>query len=327
VIVVATVAFGMGIDKPNVRFVAHLDVPRNLEAYYQETGRAGRDGLPAEAWMTYGFSDVVMLRQMLIDGDGEPERVAIERKKLDYLLRYCETTLCRRNLLLSYFGEAPTEPCGNCDICLEGSEDFDGSLVAQKALSCIYRTGQRHGAGHLIDVLLGRKTPKVLETGHDSVSTWNIGGELTQSQWQSVYRQLLANGLVGVTEHGGFHLLPESRPVLTGEAKLRLRIDKASLGGRIAQAARRGRSAAAPPSDDILQDPLWQALRAKRMELAKAQGVPPYVIFHDSVLHRMVEEKPSTIDDLADIDGIGASKLERYGRVFLDVITHALGKH
>ncbi|WP_142846973.1 DNA helicase RecQ [Telmatospirillum sp. J64-1] len=312
-VMVATVAFGMGIDKPDVRFVAHLDAPRSLEAYYQETGRAGRDGLPAHAWMAYGFGDVVAMRQMLAANDSDPQRRQIERAKLDALLRYCETTQCRRQILLSYFGEGKGEPCGNCDTCLNPALEWDGSLAAQKALSCIYRTGQRHGMGHLIEVLLGLETEKVCLNGHDKVSTFGIGKDLTSKEWQSVFRQILAQGLMGVDEHGGFHLVEESRPVLKGERKVMLRKDP--------EAARTRRPKGGTPGMVSAEDePLWEALRKCRRDLAQRQKVPPYVIFHDSTLLDMVIHRPADLDEMAALDGIGASKLERYGQDFLDVL-------
>jgi ATP-dependent DNA helicase RecQ len=314
VVVVATVAFGMGIDNPDVRFVAHLDVPRSLEAYCQETGRAGRDGLPSEAWMAYGYGDVVMLRQMIEQGDLDEQRRGVEHAKLSALLRFCETSECRRSMLLRYLGEEPAGPCGNCDICLDGASTFDGTVAVQKALSCIYRTGQRYGVGHLVSVLLGQTSPAIAAAGHDSLSTWGIGQELNANQWRSVFRQLLANGIIGVDEHGGLHMLSEARPLLAGKTPFLLRKDSTPT--------RKSRS---DDRKDRPTDPLWDALRARRLELAKAQGVPPYVIFHDSVLLRMFEARPTRLDDLARIDGIGAAKLERYGSAFLEVICAQLG--
>ena len=321
VVMVATIAFGMGIDKPDVRFVAHLDLPKSLEAYYQETGRAGRDGLPSDAWMTYGLEDVVKLRQ-LSEGSNAPEaQKRIERQKLDALLGYCETSRCRRQVLLDYFGEILPAPCGNCDICLEPVASFDGTEAAQKALSCIYRTGQIFGAGHLIDVLLGGDTERVRKFRHQEVSTYGIGGDFSREEWRSIFRQLVALGLaaVDVEGHGGLRLTSEARPVLRGERRIELRRDPVTARGRgRATAAARARG----PVD--LEDPaaeaLFQALRKLRLGLAKSQGVPPYVIFHDSTLAEMARLRPSRLDQLSGITGIGQAKLERYGEDFLAVI-------
>ncbi|MFZ0789834.1 MAG: DNA helicase RecQ, partial [Chromatiaceae bacterium] len=225
VIVVATIAFGMGIDKPDVRFVAHLDLPKSLEAYYQETGRAGRDGLPADAWMTYGLGDVVMMRRLIEDSQSEERFKRVELHKLNALLGYCETTECRRVVMLNYFGEQHTEPCGNCDTCLDPVESWDGTVAAQKALSCVYRTEQRFGVNYLIDVLLGSDHERVRRFGHDRLSTFGIGKDLSADQWKSVYRQLVAAGLIAVDMegHGALRLTDQSRPVLRGERRLHLR--------------------------------------------------------------------------------------------------------
>ena len=314
IVMVATVAFGMGIDKPDVRFVAHLDIPRSLEAYYQETGRAGRDGLPAEAWMTYGFSDVVLLRQLLSSSELREERQKIEHGKLTALLRYCEATRCRRQILLEYFGETDTIPCGNCDACLDPALEWDGTEAARKALSCAYRTGQRHGARHLADVLIGKQTEQIAQLGHDQVSTFGIGQDLSIHQWQSVFRQVLAAGHLGVNEHGGFHLTEASMPLLRGEISLTLRHDPA-----VHNARKKGKADTSAPVDPH-DEPLWQRLRTCRMELARQQGVPPYVIFHDSTLLQMLSRKPTTLDEMATIDGVGSSKLTRYGQTFLEVL-------
>jgi ATP-dependent DNA helicase RecQ len=227
VVVVATIAFGMGIDKPNVRFVAHLDPPKSLEAYYQETGRAGRDGLPSNAWMAYGLDDVAKLTQLMANGDGDAQKRRVDRQKLDALLGYCETTTCRRQVLLGYFGERMPDPCGNCDTCLEPVRSFDGTDLAQKALSAVYRTGQRFGAGHLIDVLRGSANDRASHLGHDSLSVWGVGRDLDAHAWRSVFRQLAATGLVvvDVAGHGGLHLGPDCRPVLRGERRVTLRQD------------------------------------------------------------------------------------------------------
>ena len=316
VIVVATIAFGMGIDKPDVRFVAHLDLPKSMEAYYQETGRAGRDGLPADAWMVYGLQDVVKLRQMAETSDAPEQQKRVERQKLDALLGYCETTRCRRQVLLEYFGDRLDAACGNCDICLEPPESFDGTVAAQKALSCVYRTGQRFGAGHVIDVLLGGETERIRRLGHDRLSTYDIGGELSRDEWRSVFRQLVAMGLllVDVAGHGGLRLGEGARDVLRGDREVLLR--KETVRKKTAAAKVRSQAALEDPDDQAL----FQTLRAKRMELAKAQGVPPYVIFHDSTLAEMARHRPAGLDAFAQLPGVGQSKLTRYGEAFLDVI-------
>ncbi len=315
-VMVATIAFGMGIDKPDVRFVAHLDLPKSLEAYYQETGRAGRDGLPSEAWMTYGLEDVVKLRQLLENSAAPEGQKRIERQKLDALLGYCETTRCRRQVLLEYFGETLAAACGNCDTCLEPAAGFDGTEAARKALSCVYRTGQMFGAQHVIDVLLGGDTEKVRKFRHNALSTYGIGGEFSRAEWRSIFRQLVSLGLlaVDIEGHGGLRLGAEARPVLRGERRIELRRD--AVRARPAKAKARG--------DVLLEDPkdesLFQALRARRLALAKAQGVPPYVIFHDSTLAAMARQRPNGLEQLAGISGVGQAKLERYGEDFLAVI-------
>jgi ATP-dependent DNA helicase RecQ len=311
-IVVATIAFGMGIDKPNVRFVAHLDLPKSVEAYYQETGRAGRDGLPADAWMAYGLQDVITLRRMLADSPADAARKRLELHKLDAMLALCEQVHCRRQALLTYFGDPPDRPCGNCDTCLEPVKTWDGTLAAQQALSCIYRTGQRFGVAHLIDVLLGKMTEKVLNNGHDRVSTFGIGKHLDEQHWHSLYRQLIARGLVDVDfeSMGTLRLNDASRPVLRGEETLMLREDI-----RPEKTKRAARKTGA-----IAGSPLWEALRAKRREIAEEQDVPPYVIFHDATLMEMISAMPQNLRQMAAISGIGARKLELYGEQFLEVI-------
>ena len=319
VIMVATVAFGMGIDKPNVRFVAHLDLPKSMEGYYQETGRAGRDGLPANAWMAYGLGDVVSMRQMLLGGDAPEERKRVELRKLDALLGYCETTTCRHQSILRYFGEEHPGSCGQCDNCLEPVDTWDATQAAQMALSCAYRSGQRFGVTHLIDILLGKNTAKVEQFNHQQLSTFGIGQALTQAQWSSVYRQLVAAGLLNVDMegYGGLRLDEAARPVLRGEQEVWLRRD--------AEPSRRsgGKSARVARNVQAGDDPLWQALKARRMELAREQGVPPYVIFHDSTLLEILNRKPQTLDELGQITGVGQAKLARYGDAFLQVVEEA----
>ena len=316
VIIVATIAFGMGIDKPNVRFVAHMDLPKSIEAYYQETGRAGRDGLPADAWMVYGLTDVIRLRQMLEASEADEQHKRVERSKLEAVLGYCEVTSCRRQVLLSYFDEVMETPCGNCDTCLQPIDAWDGTEAARKALSCVYRTGQRFGVNYLIDVLLGKSNDRMRRFRHDAVSTFGIGTELDNRQWRSVFRQLVAGGFLGVDMdgHGGLHLTTASRGVLRGETTLLLRRDLAPEKRRRAKTER-----AAPITVDD-DAPLWEALRAHRLELAKAQGVPPYVIFHDSALLEMTRTVPTDLAALASISGVGQVKLERYGDSFLGVL-------
>jgi ATP-dependent DNA helicase RecQ len=319
IVMVATIAFGMGIDKPNVRFVAHLDLPKSMEGYYQETGRAGRDGLQANAWMVYGMGDVVSMRQMLDSGEASEERKRLERLKLDALLGYCESTACRHQSILRYFGESHPGACEQCDNCLHPVETWQATQVAQMALSCVYRTGQRFGVGHLIDVLMGKVTPQVERFGHDKVSTFGIGKTLNQNQWSGVYRQLIAAGLLeaDMAAYGGLKLTEAARPVLKGEQEVWLRRD-AEPEKRMSKAERSARAKEA--FEGANDDPLWQALKAKRLELAREQGVPPYVIFHDSTLLEIHNRKPQTLDDMGQISGIGQAKLQKYGDAFLQVL-------
>jgi ATP-dependent DNA helicase RecQ len=328
VVMVATVAFGMGIDKPNVRFVAHLDLPKSMEGYYQETGRAGRDGLPANAWLAYGLGDVVAMRQMIANGDAPEERKRLERQKLDALLGYCESTTCRHQTMLRYFGEEHPGNCGECDNCLEPVATWDATQAAQMALSCVYRTGQRFGAGHLSDVLIGKPTERVEKFNHHTLSTFGIGKELNTAQWGSVYRQLVASGILesDIEAYGGLKLSAAARPILRGEQSVWLRRDadpairKAGRKAQRAEHTAQRNSKAREPFSGANEDPLWLALKAKRTELAREQGVPPYVIFHDSTLLEILNQRPATLDELAQVSGVGQAKLARYGVAFLGVL-------
>jgi ATP-dependent DNA helicase RecQ len=318
---VATVAFGMGIDKPDVRFVAHLDLPRSMEGYYQETGRAGRDGLPAEALMLYGLSDVVTMSQMIAQSDSADERKRIERQKLEGLLAFAEATRCRRELLLGAFGEDYQGPCGQCDNCIEPPKTWDATVPAQKALSAVYRSGQRFGAGHVIDILRGIEGERMRQLGHDRLTTFGIGADMDEKGWRSVFRQLLAAGLLEADAegYGTLRLTPASRAVLTGGRQVLLRED-----ARPVRSARRRRDSqlvtGASLGIEAYEQPLWDALRALRTQLARQQGVPPYVVFHDATLLAMLRAMPANEDELAEVSGVGEAKLKRYGRDFLAVI-------
>ena len=321
VVMVATVAFGMGIDKPDVRFVAHLDLPRSMEGYYQETGRAGRDGLPAEAWMIYGLADVVTMSQMIAQSESGDERKRIERSKLDSLLSYAEATQCRREMLLAAFGESFQGPCGNCDNCLQPPKTWNATVSAQKALSAVYRSGQRFGAGHVIDILRGIDNERMSQLGHDRLSTFGIGADMDEKQWRSVFRQLLAAGLLATDAegYGTLRLTASSRDVLTGKQEVHMREET-----RPARRASRRRDSqlitGASLGIEAYEQPMWDALRSLRSRLAKQHGVPAYVIFHDATLLAMLRAMPANEEELASISGVGEAKLKRYGRDFLEVI-------
>ena len=320
IVMVATIAFGMGIDKPDVRFVAHIDLPKSIEGYTQETGRAGRDGEAADAWMTYGLGDVVQLRQMIAQGDSDEGRKRVEQRKLDALVGYCESMACRRQVLLGNFGETYPQPCGNCDNCLAPPESWDASLVAQKALSCVYRSGQRFGAGQLIDILRGAETDRIRQFGHDTLSTYGIGTELDARAWRGVFRQLVAGGwlAVDVDGHGSLRLTPKSAEILKDKKPVMLRREAPRKAGRTPG----GRATQTADLDPVAL-PRFEALRALRTRLAREQGVPPYVIFHDRTLREIAERHPAGLEDLAEIGGIGASKLKRYGDAVLEALAEA----
>ena len=323
IVMVATIAFGMGIDKPDVRFVVHMDLPKSLEGYYQETGRAGRDGLPAEAWMAYGLQDLVTQLRFITTSESGDDRKRVERAKLDALLGYCETAACRRQRLLGYFGETLENACGNCDNCLEPPLAFDGTDVARKALSCVYRTGQRFGVGHVINVLRGADDARVRELGHDRLTTYGIGTEYDDRQWRSLFRQIVANGLLATDDegYGTLRLTDSARPLLKGQSTLRLRQPADRSERRASRKTQKGAGSKASIEIAEHEEVLWQALRTTRAKLAKEQGVPAYVIFHDATLLAMLREQPQTHDQLAAISGVGSAKLERYGDAFLAVMT------
>jgi ATP-dependent DNA helicase RecQ len=329
VVMVATIAFGMGIDKPDVRFVAHLDLPKSVEGYYQETGRAGRDGESAEAWMVYGLADVVQQRRLIEQSEADDAYKRVSNARLDAMLGLCETVRCRRQYLLDYFGEA-SSPCGNCDNCLSPPDQFDGTEAAQKLLSCVYRcqqaSGYSFGAQHIIDVLRGERSEKVLQRGHDSLSTFGVGADMSQAQWRAVLRQLVTMRLVAV-DHDNFNVLrltEASREVLKGERRLTLRRE-ADVPKAAAKRSRRSSRASPPPGASASpgEEAVFQALREWRRGVAKEHGVPAYTVLHDSSLREIAQRQPDDASGLLGVSGIGAAKLARYGESIVEIVSGA----
>jgi ATP-dependent DNA helicase RecQ len=317
IIMVATVAFGMGIDKPNVRFVAHLDLPQSLEAYYQETGRAGRDGEASEAWMAYGLGDAAFLRQRIDQSELPEAQKSVQQKKLGAMLGFCETARCRRMVLLNYFGETHHTPCGNCDVCLDPPQTWDASVAVQKILSAALRTGQRFGAGYLISLLLGRADERMEQNTHDRLPTFGAGKEHSETTWRSVIRQMIAEEFFNVSPHGALEMTEKARPVLKGTQTVSFRtVTERKLRNRRRDKTATANDTLTPAADELL----LQALRDCRRSLAAAQGVPAYVIFHDTTLKEIAAHKPATPEALRGISGVGETKLARYGAAFLEIV-------
>ncbi len=326
VIIVATIAFGMGIDKPNVRFVVHLDMPKNIESYYQETGRAGRDGDGASAWMAYDLSDIITIGKILENSEGDEAFKRIQYQRLQAMIGYCETAGCRRQVLLNYFGEKYDKDCGNCDNCIENVEKWDGTIAVQKAMSCIYRTGERFGVAYLTDVLLGKETDRIRNFRHDKVSTFGIGKELSGQEWKSVFRQIVAAGYVEVDMkmYGGLFLTPKGRAFLKSKGKISLRKDPFKTK-KINQKSFAKRM---PGSHDLeYPESLFEELRGLRLEMSKKEKVPPYVIFHDKTLKEIAAYKPVSLAEMRGLYGVGEIKLEKFGNVFVDFIKQFTNEH
>ena len=326
IIMVATIAFGMGIDKPDVRFVAHLDLPKSLESYYQETGRAGRDGLKSAAWLAYGLEDVAKISNFIESSNAKEGQKRIERQKLDALLGYCETTRCRRQVLLEYFDEKLLDPCGNCDTCIEPVKCFDATVATQKALSCVYKTEERFGASYVIDVLLGNNTERITNFGHHKISTFGVGKEYSKDQWRSIFRQLVAKRLllVDIEGYGGYRLGENCKPIFRGEETVLLReeiFSKKTGRSKVKKSKKQKTHTTLSNKED---ENLFQTLRTHRLELASEQKVPPFVIFHDTTLLEMVQTRPATITAFGQLSGVGKAKLERYADSFLAFINKSM---
>ena len=319
VVVVATIAFGMGIDKPNVRYVVHMDLPKTVEAYYQETGRAGRDGLPSTALLLYSLSDIVALKQMMLSNSTAQEHLIIEQRKLTALLGICETSGCRRAALLRCFGEELEKPCMNCDNCLEPPEVWDGTVEAQKFLSAVYRTGQRFGAGYVASVLRGESDERITRLRHDSLSLYGIGAERESKSWMSIARQLVSLGHLSVdmSGYGGLSLTPSAEAVLKGRIEVLFRKDAEAAKTRVTKRSLQKSAVALATSEE---ERLFDKLRVERLSIAKAANVPPYVVFHDSVLREIASRKPRSVNDLLEITGVGQKKADKYGEIFLEVV-------